>query len=178
MRRGFNQAGDTLVEVVFAIAIISITLVSAYNVANNSYRIGVQARERIEAASVAQGQAELLRAWRDQNTVNMAPNQGVVPSPAGGFKVTMSPTGVITSTACGPTCLVGPGGRYQLRVTAAEVGTVFPSTSGPDGVKYTIRVEWPRIGGTGNENTEVTLTLADRRLDRTNIECDEVEKCS
>ena len=40
------QRGDTLVEVVMAMAILAVVLISAFNVANMSYHLGMQARER------------------------------------------------------------------------------------------------------------------------------------
>jgi Tfp pilus assembly protein PilV len=57
--------GDTLVEVVIALAILAVMLASAYNVANYSYNVGAQARESTEAAQLIQDQAEELRLYRD-----------------------------------------------------------------------------------------------------------------
>lgn len=64
-----KQAGDTLVEVVMAIAIFSVALASVYSVANVSYRSGINARERTQAAHLLQDQAERLRRYRDQLVV-------------------------------------------------------------------------------------------------------------
>ncbi len=175
-----HQAGDTLVEVVFSIAIISVTLVSAFNVANNSYRIGVQSRERIEAANLAQEQAEMLRAWRDQNITNSAPDPVVPTGSFANFRVVRTPAGFSPAACAAPPggCNVGVSGRYRLSVSSAGVGTDFPATAGSEGRRYTITVNWTRVGGTGDETAVVNTTLVDRRADRSLIDCDEVEKCS
>ncbi len=176
LQSGRKQAGDTLVEVVLAIAIISVTLVSAYRVANNSYQLGVQARERIEAVYLAQGQAEMLRAWRDQNVSNDTTNTAnVLPGlpPSTPFRVKLvsgSPVGFGTDT-CAPTCPSGVGARYNLKVTSSNDG---PATLGR---KFTIDLDWVRIGGSGSDNTQVETALVDRRIDPSKIECDIAESC-
>ena len=61
-----THKGDTLIEVVLSIAILSVTLTTAYNVANMTFRLGVAAREQTQAANLAQDQAEQLYAYREQ----------------------------------------------------------------------------------------------------------------
>jgi type II secretory pathway pseudopilin PulG len=65
MRRPTSQRGDTLVEVVVSMAILSVVLASGFSLASSSYNIGREARERTEAANLAQQQAELLTQYRD-----------------------------------------------------------------------------------------------------------------
>lgn len=66
MRAVHSQRGDTLLEVVIAIAILAVTLAVAFTVANFSYRAGLSGRERTQAAHILQDQAEKLRRYRDQ----------------------------------------------------------------------------------------------------------------
>jgi type II secretory pathway pseudopilin PulG len=61
------QAGDTLVEVAMAIAILGMVLVSSFNVASAAFRMGQGAKERTQAANLVQEQAEALRNYRDSH---------------------------------------------------------------------------------------------------------------
>jgi Tfp pilus assembly protein PilV len=57
-----NESGDTIVEVLIAILILSLILSGAYVTSNNSLKNIRDAQERVQATSIAQGQAEELRA--------------------------------------------------------------------------------------------------------------------
>lgn len=56
-----SQAGDTLVEVMLAMAIIGLVLGGAYATASRSLRIGRQAQERGEALKQVEGQIEKIK---------------------------------------------------------------------------------------------------------------------
>lgn len=60
-----RESGDTLIEVLMAIAIISIVIVGAYNITNQGLRIEQNAIERTQASQTISGQAEALRTIRD-----------------------------------------------------------------------------------------------------------------
>lgn len=64
-----NQRGDTIVEVLIAIAIVSLTLAGAYVSANQSANKTRTAQERAEAIKWAESQVELLKA----NTAALPP---------------------------------------------------------------------------------------------------------
>ena len=64
MRRP-DQRGETLVEVVMALGILSLVLVSSYALATSAFRLGRGAGERTQAVNYLQEQAEALRAYRD-----------------------------------------------------------------------------------------------------------------
>jgi type II secretory pathway pseudopilin PulG len=57
-----NVSGDTIVEVLIAIVILSLILTGAYVTSNDSLRNIRDAQERIQALGIAQSQAEDLRA--------------------------------------------------------------------------------------------------------------------
>lgn len=59
----FNETGDTIVEVLMAIAIISIILGGAFVSANHSLANSRQAQERGEALKIAESQFEQLRLY-------------------------------------------------------------------------------------------------------------------
>lgn len=65
MRR-VDQRGETLVEVVMALGILSLVLVSSYALATGTFRLGRGAGERTQAVNYLQQQAEALRTYRNQ----------------------------------------------------------------------------------------------------------------
>lgn len=66
--RRTRETGDTLVEVVIALAILSVVLTSSLAVAVRSYQLGRTATNRTSLATEAQQQMEALRAMRDNHT--------------------------------------------------------------------------------------------------------------
>lgn len=61
------QSGDTIVEVMIAIALLASVLFSAYAIANDSARLGMAAREQDQSTQLLQHQAEGLRHLRQQS---------------------------------------------------------------------------------------------------------------
>lgn len=64
MRR-LDERGETLVEVVMALGILSLVLVSSYALATGTFRLGRGAGERTQAVNYLQEQAEALRSYRN-----------------------------------------------------------------------------------------------------------------
>lgn len=63
-----DQRGETIVEVVMALAILSLVLVSTYAVTSSATRLDRGAGQRTQAVNFLQQQAEALRIYRDNNT--------------------------------------------------------------------------------------------------------------
>lgn len=61
-----NQLGDTIVEVMIAVAVIGLTLASSYAIVVSSLKSARQAQERGEALKLAEGQVEQLKALSTQ----------------------------------------------------------------------------------------------------------------
>ncbi|HSX41333.1 MAG TPA: hypothetical protein VLF21_01705 [Candidatus Saccharimonadales bacterium] len=160
-----SSRGDTLVEVVMAIALFSIAMITAYSVAYTSYRTGVSARERTQAAHLLQDQAEKMRRYRDQlaaqyynddtktiiSATYFPSGDTYMPIPATG---TLTPAAGIYSSCTGlPSC--------QLKINS----TVIPSASGPRFAKVTatISVTWTGFVGNDAQSSSITYTLTDTR---------------
>jgi len=69
MKSTLNRAGDTLVEVMIALAIISSVIGIAYATASRSLRIGLQAQDRLTALKLVEGQIETLKGLLSNPTV-------------------------------------------------------------------------------------------------------------
>ena len=66
------QRGDTIVEVLIAIAVASLVLAITYSTMNRNLIIARDSQERTEATKIAQGQIELLKSHSDlgDSTIN------------------------------------------------------------------------------------------------------------
>ena len=170
LRTQRGQRGDTLVEVVFAASILTVLLVSAYNIANLSFRIGTQARERTEASRLLQDQAERLRLYRDKLVTTYADQATTYPimdslhfpcSPKDSVGCFFNPNTPITDATTPTTCTVGdpcytdPTGRYRVYITGdIPASGIF---------RPTIHVRWTSAVGNVQNDAKLDLVLVDKR---------------
>jgi type II secretory pathway component PulJ len=155
-----NQRGDTIVEVLLAITVLSTVLSIAYSLAARSFRTLQFSRDHMQATLILQEQAEGLRAMRDE--LGYAPLESQLGAAAGNF--------VIVPQTSGPdlvwTVLPRSSDPLQpanLHPNAAlyHVDNAYIS-SDPDGdgvsdtLTVTLRLTWDRIGGGTDSQTLVT----------------------
>lgn len=69
LKKNRRQRGDTIVEVLIAVIVLSTILASAYVVASRSYKENQQTQEHAQALQVAQAQLETLRATSSRPAV-------------------------------------------------------------------------------------------------------------
>ncbi|TAK89021.1 hypothetical protein EPO04_02860 [Patescibacteria group bacterium] len=178
-----HQRGDTLIEVVLSITILGTLIFSALNVANLTFRIGVEARERTEAVQAAQLQAERLTALRDRemsrlrDTDPYATNQSLFNDPASVFSGLVN---VRTGAAYyvdqnlnlrSGTCPPADCGNYNVSIssTVARSPYVVASLNNPDvRLRASVRANWQSIvsdgaGASINDTISFPVELADRR---------------
>lgn len=67
-RSRLGQRGDTIVEVLLAVTILSVVLSTTYSLASRGFRKLQAAKDRTQAVFYVQEQAEALRAFRDADT--------------------------------------------------------------------------------------------------------------
>ena len=63
-----SSRGDTIVEVLIAMTIIAFVLGTAYSLASRSTKNTTEARERVEALKLVEGQIEILKSKRPDLT--------------------------------------------------------------------------------------------------------------
>ncbi|CAN5172556.1 hypothetical protein BH09PAT3_BH09PAT3_4090 [soil metagenome] len=119
-----RQAGDTIVEVLIAIAVISLVLVGAFVVANNSTRSVQDNQEHTQAQQHLQTQIEALRAYMIDKTETELPSAGA--------SYCINDSGVPTTGACTPVKI----GGTTAKPTFVRTGNVY---------KFTIT--WPSVKG-------------------------------
>jgi len=131
----FRQQGDTIVEVLIAIAVISLVLGGAYASGRRSFAGNQQAGERLEAAKFVEQQAERLKAKAKTEDAKH-PVKGIfLPSPIDAFCLDAN-----LDRRTDMTCDVGTDGRYHLEIKRGEdfpVGNPYI---------FTISTEWDSLG--------------------------------
>lgn len=138
--RGMGQRGDTLVEVLICILIVSMILTGAYVTTNRSNLRVIDSQERSAALKLAQGQLEQIR----QSAVSAAPN---VFSRTNGDPFCMINAAAIDGSDA--RCKQDNSGApttgepsFQIAATKQDCGVAgLPSSCR----LFTIRVEWDSI---------------------------------
>lgn len=120
-----RQAGDTIVEVLLAIVIISVVIAGAYQATNSGLRIGQNSIERTQASQLTAGQAEALRTLRDLSGTN----------PAAATAWTSIASKVTTTAPSANVCASGGGtptsgsNPFWLNTSGANVAVTNGTTS-------------------------------------------------
>ncbi|HSX43099.1 MAG TPA: prepilin-type N-terminal cleavage/methylation domain-containing protein [Candidatus Saccharimonadales bacterium] len=126
-----NERGDTLVEVLIAMAIISLVLVGAYVTSNRNAATLQATQEREQAQRVVEAQLELLR------------NSGTITSgncfdPISGSQTSGAGCDIKSSTT-------NSGATYKLSIT------------GPVGGVYTVMARWTSLNSNTDLDSSVTM---------------------
>jgi Tfp pilus assembly protein PilV len=144
-----GNRGDTIVEVLIAIAVLGAALGGAYVTANRNSLTNRASQERLEAVKVAESQLERLKALSSssETQANLIFNP-----PATDFCVTQANQTVTASSA---SCLVDSSGnsgtgsaRYQVSI---EKGADITTPVGVEGAIFTISVNWSSVRANANE---------------------------
>jgi Tfp pilus assembly protein PilV len=129
-----NSAGDTIVEVLIAVAVASLVLVSAYATSNRSVHSIRDTQEQQEALTVASTQVELIRA-----------NRGLATDVKGCFDGAGAPADRASAG-----CSYWSDGVSACSVTTRPFCYAVDVTKAADGT-YKVAVTWERApSGTGN----------------------------
>ncbi|MDB5166053.1 MAG: hypothetical protein JWM37_125 [Candidatus Saccharibacteria bacterium] len=131
LKRLSNQRGDTIVEVLIALAVVAVVIVSAFAITNRSNKAIQSAQEADQATKLAQSQVEFLRS--SKFTI--------------GTDKCFKSNGQVTSLAS--ECVVDSAGNPT---TATLSYTVAISQSGST---YAVNTSWD--SATGNGIANVTL---------------------
>ena len=117
-----GQRGDTIVEVLIAISVVSLVLTSVYALTNKNVRSTQEVQEQNYAQKLAEQQVELLRAAATK------------PTGTNCFDPATGATMPSTSVVCKP--IVG-NATYAVAVTDDLTSTG----------KYMIQITWDKLGG-------------------------------
>jgi prepilin-type N-terminal cleavage/methylation domain-containing protein len=135
--RQIGQRGDTIVEVLISMAIISLVLAGAYTTSTRNSALIQGSQEREQAQRLVEGQIENLR------------SHGGITGSGDCFDSsgTEKPS---TDSSCSARSAPFSGASYVLSITG-PVGTNSPS-----GV-YTVMAVWSSLGGKTPNDSKVTM---------------------
>jgi prepilin-type N-terminal cleavage/methylation domain-containing protein len=167
-----KQRGDTLIEVMIALAIVSSVIGMSYATASRALRTGRAAQERTEALKLVEGQIEILKATAPNyavpatNIFSAGPlavtnpsfcvdsagvlyNEKVTPALAADLELdpllsSVSASGVPTGAEVyHKKCALGQDARYKISIIRAG--------DPPGQSTFAIRARWERVGGGKDE---------------------------
>lgn len=144
-----NQKGDTIVEVLMCIAIISAVVGGAYTITNRNVRNTQQAQEHAQALKIAETQLEQLKSYISEGKAvpiagqnfcmklsGVTPNQLTDMEPFGAATLT-SPLPLSSNSSYPTDCKKNDNGVAQRYMTGirqeSQVYTVYISWDGPTG---------------------------------------------
>lgn len=136
------ERGDTIVEVLIVIAIVTLVLSGSYASARRSFITTQQTQERAEAIKYLEEQLERLRVAADD------PSSGIFGA-AGSTNFCLQVSSVLA-----PSCNFGIDNRYNLiiqRTSSIVVVSGIPQTH----YTFRARAEWDRVGGNGQEQIDM-----------------------
>jgi len=159
-----NQAGDTIVEVLLAIAILAAILVGAFVTANHSLIAERDAEEHSQALTIAQGQVEDLAAGNQLNSQNCfdttnpristgTENCFVSNNESSNNQFCLSNATIPTPLSDCPSVAQPVGYWYQITDKAILTTTLLSIAANPPvkSTTYEVEVTWPSLaGGTGS----------------------------
>lgn len=135
LMKRLNTKGDTIVEVLLAIAVVSAVLGGAFVATNRSLNGVRQSQERGEALKLVEGQLERLKEAAATDTSGV-----VFTTPTDPFCLN---DGLAVQSPGSAVCNQGPDGRYRLEIDR--------SPPDDDVYTFTASARWERLGGGTNE---------------------------
>lgn len=133
-----NQCGDTIVEVLVAIAVISLVMGGAFVMTNRSLQDSRSAQERVNATKLVESQIELLK-----NLAITSPSSIFGPSVPASYCITSASVVVASSNAA---CIVDISG------TATTGQPAFHLSISRSGNTFTILDTWVSFRGNVTNN--------------------------
>jgi len=134
-----QQAGDTIVEVLIAVAIVSLVLVGAYASTNHNVRATQDTQEHSEALQLVQSQLEFLRANGPPNTGDTCYDKNGASANGGNCQVAADGT----TTGAGP--------KFTMSIAVASgLGTC--NTAIPT---YQVKATWESLISSGGANVSM-----------------------
>lgn len=144
-----RERGDTIVEVLIAIAVLGSVLGSASIIVNKNVKTNLATQERAQAVKLAERQLELFRV-----AVATTPNF-LNTLPVGSFCMRLSGTAVtVETTNCALNALGNPTSEepvYDVGLYAREPAYPLPPGQKPQGRKVHAHIEWNSVTQSGKD---------------------------
>lgn len=146
-----NQRGDTIVEVLVSIAVVSLILGGAYVTTNNSLRATRAAEERTAALKLTQGQIELVKSMM----VTTAGATALNAAPQNFCLVANTVVGAQPSTPAASTATC----KQSANGTATAVQPIYNLSIAKVGNLFTLTTKWDSIINDGQDNIQMVYRV-------------------
>ena len=150
-----SKRGDTIVEVLFAMVVIGLSLAAAFGIANRSLQISRSSQERTEAQKIAESQIELIKLGLSSDTAPPGVKNPISNNSARNFCLYRdTSTGDIekrnnNQDECRIVTQLDSSVNYTINIdTQRESNKV---------TQYEVTVTWERIGTDSDEPGTLTL---------------------
>ncbi len=149
MKKMLNQAGDTIVEVLIAIAVISLVLGSSYAITRRSSVAIRVAQEHSEALKIAESQLEQLKSLSGNTAGNndvFTRTAPATPTPGSGFcmYIDSGTSKIVTLSDTADECTITNGIDYHITTSRTNpVSNTFT---------FTVKVYWDSLSRTGQQD--------------------------
>lgn len=142
-----NRRGDTIIEVMVALAILGLAFAISYATANHALQVSQNSQEHSQALQYLDSQVELVRAdTKDTNLYTSSPFCMVAS--------TAKPTTNLSAADCTPT---SGGANYKISVK-------YTPATNADGVNqdiFTFTITWQGLGDLGQQHERIAYKLHD-----------------
>lgn len=139
--RNRNQRGDTIVEVLFALAVLGAVLGSSYVVVNRNVKTNQSSQERLAAVKIAESQLERLKVASVTNPAILTSND-----------ICLTETNQVEASSSN-LCRVDAAGSPTTDVLAYRIA-ITKVTDTAVVIKYKISVKWLNIRGSGDDTLD------------------------
>lgn len=116
-----SSGGDTIVEVLIAVALIGVILAGTYAIANRSSTAIRQSQERTDALKIAETQIEQLKVLSQDTSSNIF----VISPPFCTFNQTPAVPDLTTQPAASNNCKVNNGITYSVSINRSHTGNSY-----------------------------------------------------
>lgn len=153
-----NQSGDTIVEVLVALAVISFVLAGSWALATHTLKNVRISQERGEAAKIVQSQVEMLKyKARDPNTnfnTTYRTSNYCLDRGGQGLETSGEKKPNILPDSYDPACKMGDFVTYKVNITYEK-----DKNNISDFGIFTVTAVWPRFGSSKNETINLFYQL-------------------
>lgn len=155
LKRNLHETGDTIVEVLIAIAVLSVVLGGAFAIANRSLTNITKAQEHTTALKYAEQQIERIKQLADGNNgLDSLGGNIFGPSPASPYCVIINGSNKL-QIVNGNQCKFGIS---PVLYNASVTPTATPVSGSTHSYNFVVKVTWPGING-GTDNVELNYRL-------------------
>jgi Tfp pilus assembly protein PilV len=167
--KSFNQAGETIIEVMISLAVLGLTLGLSYGIAGRSLRGAQDAQERTGAFQYSQSIIETIKAYASRDNLNdpdeLDPILFPLPYDDKTFCVNTASIEAYEneepSTPADPDDSNCRNGIYTSKVTTTRLENLSGGLLTVRKYRMTVDITWEAISGNGTNNVQMIYGMSE-----------------